>query len=315
MSANKPPEALTTRAGGAHEQYEFVAEHNRMRILGLLGDDWSFKGKRVLDFGCGAGRSLQVFAKEAEEAEFWGCDLHAPSIEWAREHLSPPFSFVLNGADPPTELQGEFFDLVWGVSAFTHVTDNWAEWLLEIHRVTKPGALILFSILGDKMWRNVLQREYDEDKIGMVISMPHRPWDHGGPDAFHSEWWLREHWGRVFEIVELDKGQPEMLGHDWIIMRRDERTAPTVEALKAPADDPRELASAQTNIELLEDQLRELYTYTTGVDEGMWAARNELKEALEQRDETRQRYDAVVTSKSWTLTEPLRNAVKRVRSR
>ena len=28
-------------------------------------------------------------------------------------------------------------------------------------------------------------------------------WDHGGPIAFNSHWWLRAHWGRAFDIVKL----------------------------------------------------------------------------------------------------------------
>jgi hypothetical protein len=34
---------------------------------------------------------MRQFLPEAEEAEFWGCDIDGPSIEWLQENLAPPF--------------------------------------------------------------------------------------------------------------------------------------------------------------------------------------------------------------------------------
>jgi SAM-dependent methyltransferase len=316
MSTDTPPPWLTTRAGGPHEHYDSIAYANRQRIEGLLPADWSFEGKRILDFGCGAGRSLAVFADHAEDAEFVGCDLHEPSIEWATRHLSPRFEFFLNGPEPPLDRPAESFDLIYGVSVFTHVTANWAPWLLEIHRVLRPGGLAMFSFLGEKMWRNVLARDWDADRLGMIVSSPHRPWDHGGPDAFHSEWWLRAHWGRVFEIVHLDHGPADIPGHGWIVLRRDERTPPTVAELVAPEPgEPREVLSGQSNVELLSDQLRDVYAHAVAAEAAAAEARAERDRARLERDESWRRYESVVKSKSWTLTRPLRSAVKRARRR
>ncbi|MEA2368063.1 MAG: hypothetical protein QOH38_781, partial [Thermoleophilaceae bacterium] len=65
----------------------------RARVEAALPADWSWAGRRALDFGCGAGRVLRHFLPEAEEAEFWGCDIDGPSIEWLQENLTPPFHF------------------------------------------------------------------------------------------------------------------------------------------------------------------------------------------------------------------------------
>lgn len=317
MSSESPPPELTTRAGGAHEHYDAIGVANRMRLEGLLPEDWSFDGKRVLDFGCGAGRSLAVFADLADRAEFVGCDLHAPSIKWAQEHLSPPFEFFLNGPEPPLDQPAESFDLVWGFSVFTHVTDNWAAWLAEIHRVLRPGGLALFSFLGEKMWQHVLGREdWDADRIGMIISMPQRPWDHGGPDAYHSEWWLREHWGRAFEIAHLDHGPADHPGHGWIVLRRDERPTPTPEQLEAPTPgDDREVLSTRTNVALLSTQLRDEYARSTSLERELADARAELERARRDNAELWGRYHQVVDSRSWALTSPLRRLAGRARSR
>jgi len=43
-------------------------------------------------------------------------------------------------------------DLVWSVSVFTHLTDHWAGWLAELHRVLAPGGLAIVSFLGGAMY-------------------------------------------------------------------------------------------------------------------------------------------------------------------
>ena len=57
----------------------------------ILPPGWSWPGQRVLDFGCGTGKVLCHFADEANEAEFWGCDIDRPSIEWVQRNMCPPF--------------------------------------------------------------------------------------------------------------------------------------------------------------------------------------------------------------------------------
>jgi cyclopropane fatty-acyl-phospholipid synthase-like methyltransferase len=52
--------------------YQELGAQTKQQILRLLPDDWSFQGKRVLDFGSGAGRTLRHLKREAEAAEFWG---------------------------------------------------------------------------------------------------------------------------------------------------------------------------------------------------------------------------------------------------
>ncbi len=50
--------------------------------------NWAWSGKRVLDFGCGAGRTLRHFVEEAQVAEFSGCDIHGGSVDWINANLN-----------------------------------------------------------------------------------------------------------------------------------------------------------------------------------------------------------------------------------
>src|SRR4051794_14301874 len=88
-----PPLELANRVGcleAAPDPYDFyrgLGRRTRADLEAVLPAEWSFDGKRVLDFGCGAGRTLRHFGAEAERAEFWGCDIDAPSIAWLEKHM------------------------------------------------------------------------------------------------------------------------------------------------------------------------------------------------------------------------------------
>jgi hypothetical protein len=74
----------------AYDSWCAQGPETKSSLVGLLPDDWSFEGKRVLDFGCGDGRTLREFLPEAEHREFWGADIDAPSITRLEEALCPP---------------------------------------------------------------------------------------------------------------------------------------------------------------------------------------------------------------------------------
>ena len=105
----------------------------------------------MLDFGCGVGRMLQQFLPEADEAEFWGCDLDRPSLDWLEKNLSPPFHFFESTEDAGLPQEDGFFDLIYAFSVYTHFTDNWAAWLLEHHRVLADGGFLFATFLGEGM--------------------------------------------------------------------------------------------------------------------------------------------------------------------
>src|SRR3954467_11950961 len=175
-----PPTAFQQRVGELSEEpdsYERWGAIGHDLVVQALPDDWSWEGKRVLDFGCGAGRTLRHFAPEAEVAEFWGSDIDAESIAWVDGNLSPPFNVFVNGVAPPLDQPDEHFDLIWCVSVFTHLTDLWSEWLLELRRVLKPGGLFVCTFMGEGMSEFIAGEPWDEDRVGMNVLKNGQSWD------------------------------------------------------------------------------------------------------------------------------------------
>ena len=99
---------------------------------------------------------LREFLPEAASGEFWGCDLHAPTIAWLSEHLSPPLHFYANDQIRMPHPDG-FFDLIYAISVFTHITHDWSARLLELHRILKPDGYLLATIIGPPAWGRSLQ--------------------------------------------------------------------------------------------------------------------------------------------------------------
>ncbi len=258
--ATQPPGLLATRIGGSEEGYREIARFHYERITSLLPSDWSWEAKRVLDFGCGPGRTLSEFAGEAEVAEFHGCDIHAESIEWARANL-PQYTFFINEEEPPLDVSPGSFDLVYGVSVFTHLTEHWSRWLAEVHRVLKPGGIAIFSFLGESMWNALGMEKFDrwnEDETGMLVTGLGNPWDAGGPNVFHSEWWLRDHWGRGFEILELRARDTwrGVEGHGWVVLRREGDTVTADELARLDPSQAREAPALTRNLRWLMPEVR-----------------------------------------------------------
>jgi SAM-dependent methyltransferase len=268
-----PPTELMQRVGhtgqieGLRESYELSGRQIRTLIEGSLPADWSFEDKRILDFGCGSGRALRHFVPEADQgAEFWGSEIDAPSVEWINENLAPRFRAVLNGESPPIDLPDDNFDLIYAISVFTHITDEWASWLVEMHRLLKPEGLLFVSILGKPMLEQSLMEEWDGDRVGHLVAHIGQTWDRGGPLAFNSEWWLRAHWGRAFEIVTYEPCETPG-GHDHVLLRR-KPVALTRAELEAPErNEPRELLAAQYNIKTLGKEVTILRQYLDSLAE------------------------------------------------
>ena len=100
------------------------------------------------------------------------------------------------------------------------------------------------------MWEARVREPYREDEVGMTIVGHWR-----GPDAdvLHSEWWLREHWGRVFDVLEVARPAPGEHGsapaaHSHIVLRKREGRFTAEQLQHIDPREDRELAALQTNL-------------------------------------------------------------------
>ncbi len=258
-----PPPDLAARVGWTEgvDPVEFYLREGKDvhdLVVGCLPPDWSFPGRRVLDFGCGSGRVLRHFLDEEAEFELWGCDIDAASVRWVNANLTPPVRCVKNDMAPPLPFDDGRFDLVYATSVFTHI-DRWSDWLLEMYRILAPEGLLVASFLGEGMWEAAIGEPYREDEVGMTV-LRHTLDGGAGSQVFHSEWWLRAHWGRAFHVLGVTRpprtpiGTPEIT-HSYITLRKRLGAPSAIELERCDPSEPRELLGLQTTVRLLRREI------------------------------------------------------------
>ncbi|MBI3252518.1 MAG: class I SAM-dependent methyltransferase [Candidatus Omnitrophica bacterium] len=99
--------------------------------------------EKILDFGCGVGRLLIHFFPF--KAKLFGCDVNETAIRTGSRTLGRRAALSLTGLLPPLPYAGDFFNLIYANSVFTHIRyDSQEIWMKELRRVLKPsGCLVL----------------------------------------------------------------------------------------------------------------------------------------------------------------------------
>ena len=182
---------------------------------------------RVLDWGCGSGRVTRYFARHPN-LRVTGIDIDPDNIGWCREQM--PFArFQTTPLHPPTGLPAASFDLLIGISIFTHLKEReHFLWLEELRRLAAPGAVLLMSIHGgiaacfSHLAPNTLRQWR---KAGLFDSgaceLPGVKLDEADyyRSTYHTPDYVRKHWSKYFKIVDI---LPDHIGvqQDLVVMRR-----------------------------------------------------------------------------------------------
>lgn len=123
---------------------------------------------RVLEIGCGAGRVTRALARLFGEVH--GVDVSGEMIRQAKLALQDcPNAFVYqnNGKDldivPPLE-----FDFAYSSIVFQHIPSREIieNYVREVHRLLRPGALFKFQVQGD----STLKTQPDDTWLGVPFS-------------------------------------------------------------------------------------------------------------------------------------------------
>jgi SAM-dependent methyltransferase len=184
------------------------------RLDGYLRErfDQSISGfDRILDWGCGSGRVTRHLIRLAGSSTVTGVDIDADNIAWCREHLSGA-DFQVVGLLPPINCTAGLFDLVIGVSVFTHLAEDVQfAWLEELSRITSKGAILLVSIQGpsqmamqsdNHLYQTALEQGFydygrNSDLDGVL----------GESDYYraviHSREYVYGKFGRYFDVVDI----------------------------------------------------------------------------------------------------------------
>ena len=154
------------------DQYHFEKLHHLLRLVDFDG----YRGRSVLEVGCGAGVDLARFAKGG--ADVTGVDLAPSAIELARANflqqgLQGRFE-VADGEQLP--FPDNTFDLVYAHGVVQY-TASPAQLVDECRRVIKPGGRAVFQVYNRVSWLNALSKlmkvglEHDDAPVLLKFSI------------------------------------------------------------------------------------------------------------------------------------------------
>ncbi len=154
------------------DQYHFEKLHHLLRLVDFEG----YRGRRVLEVGCGAGVDLARFARGG--ARVTGVDLTSSAIGLAKANFEQQALqgglFVADGEHLP--FPDGSFDLVYAHGVVQYTADP-AQLIRECRRVLKPGGDAIFQVYNRVSWLNALSKlmnvglEHDDAPVLLKFSL------------------------------------------------------------------------------------------------------------------------------------------------
>jgi SAM-dependent methyltransferase len=108
---------------------------------------------RILDYGCGQGIAVQMLKDQGFDC--YGCDAFVQIGKAPRDYVLNPQWFgsvILDMPDGKIPFAAESFDIVVNNQVMEHVEDMELT-LSELHRVLKPGGIVLSVFPHKAVWR------------------------------------------------------------------------------------------------------------------------------------------------------------------
>jgi SAM-dependent methyltransferase len=210
-----PPPRLRYRVHGNLNKASYLEvgrtlAQNIQDMCTVVGRDFhSFAD--ILDFGSGCGRVIQNFRDESGSCNLYATDIDPDLVSWGRDNL-PDIQWSVNKHLPPLPFDDDAFDLIYGISVFTHLDEDFQRaWLRELQRVARPGATLILTIHGqyaakrlrklDSSYHNELQERGFMFVTGTTGNLKLD----GLPDfyqtTYHTKEYIYDEWSEYFDIV------------------------------------------------------------------------------------------------------------------
>lgn len=220
----QPPASLQERVGGSKDFLQVGVQAASLVMTCVAKYKPDFQSSTILDWGCGCGRVINQLRKFIPAHHLFGCDIDMEAIEWNSRNISGA-NFVTVLPYPPTPYAAGSFDIIYGISVMTHLDEKTQmRWLEELKRITRRGAILALSVMGEKLRKLnmpvALEEQFKEQ--GFAAFVPNYSdmlsgFSHPGyyKEAYHTVDYVAKCWGRYFEVLEYVE-----TGHQDIVMLR-----------------------------------------------------------------------------------------------
>ena len=180
------------------------------------------KNLKILDWGCGPGRIIRHLPKIiGNNCEFYGTDYNENSIKWCAENL-PGIKFNKNDLKAKLPYPDNFFDVIYGISIFTHLSEQMHyDWCKELHRILNKNGILFLTTQGNIFNVKFTDIEKSRFETGKLIVRGQVKEGHRTYSAFQPKEFMIKLFDNV-EILEHVEKEPESnwLPQDiWIVRK------------------------------------------------------------------------------------------------
>jgi SAM-dependent methyltransferase len=176
----------------------------------------------IYEWGCGPARVLRHLPPLlGSSVNVYGSDYNPETIKWCQNNLSD-INFTLNGLNPPLPYSENFFDFIYSISVFTHLSeDTGLKWATELYRVLKPNGILLITTSGNNAYANELldKERKDYEKEGVVVRGKYAE----GKKMYlarHSPKYVREKLLSQYEIIKHAPSEFPFIEQDYWVARK-----------------------------------------------------------------------------------------------
>lgn len=218
-----PPDYLLYEA--YRMDYAHYFEDGRNTAAWLLGQVSAFQQPdtaTILDWGCGPARVIRHLRALLPAASLHATDYNNETISWCRKHI-PGIIFKQNELVPPLDYQDDFFHVVYGLSVFTHLSEqNHYLWMDELYRVLKAGGILLITTQGESFREKLTESEQTLFTQGNLVVRDRVREGHRSFSAFQPEELMHSLFSNRFNVLKFSPGQVEDWGpaqDTWILQK------------------------------------------------------------------------------------------------
>ncbi len=186
-------------------EYYYDGKQTTAEIVDIIGRNFNIAQSaiKILDWGCGPGRIVRHLPELLPHASVYATDYNGVYVKWCDENLKN-IQVSLNNIDPPTSYENSFFDVVIGISIFTHLTEqNHFAWIDELTRIIRPGGIAFLTTQGESYSSKLLPLEKIKFDNGQLVTREKIREGNRLFSAFQPPLFFQQLIKEKFEVVEF----------------------------------------------------------------------------------------------------------------
>jgi SAM-dependent methyltransferase len=177
-----------------YETYYSASKESAAWLLDHFRNYKELRNVNILDWGCGPARIVRHLPGLLDKScAVYGTDYNPKSIQWNRDHI-PGVNFNLNQSSPPLPYVDNSFDIIYGISIFTHLPESLHyKWFDELIRISKNGGIIFLTLHGRAFKSKLTAPEQEKFDHGQLLikgntRIGHRTFAAFHPPSFVNQW-------------------------------------------------------------------------------------------------------------------------------